>query len=69
MQKYLRKYSLALFCLNTPNSIKFQNKAVKIATGTTNLVSINTRFYNDVFCEILERRRNNQILILFYKMM
>ena len=46
---------------------KIQNEAVRIATGATKLVSLNT-LSNEICWETLEHRRKNHRLTLFYKM-
>ena len=47
---------------------KNQNETARIATGTTNLVSLAT-LYNEICWETLEFRRYNHKLTLSYKMM
>ena len=49
------------------NLNKIQNEAARIATGATQLVSLNT-LSNEICWETLVQRRKNHRLTLFYKM-
>ena len=46
---------------------KIQNEAARIATGATNIVSINN-LYKEICWESLQKRRNDHKLTLFFKM-